>query len=623
MHITLVCRQMLCVGSSNSHGKHNKGNGYVGKQLDRETQYGIYFACHKLLRILTEIRIYSCTRDICQRDSTQMFQVLLIILHCFLLALCCGATNKTCSTWLYPSKEGWCTCGSSLHDVIICNNETEEVSILRSFCLTTYDKNRSEAVVGSCLYAQNHGQATGVKDGLYVRVNKNLSQQDQQLCSYLNRDGQLCGKCKPSYFISAYSYDLKCYRCQSGLIRNTLTYLAVAFLPLTLFLIVVVVFHISATSPQLNMALTLCQCYSMSEISRVLLQVTRGNKIEILLRLGLTIYGIWNLDFFRAYIPPICLPLTTMQVLALDYLVAVYPLLLLLCFYVLVTFHDRGCRLVVRMCRPFLWLFSRIRRQWNVRHSIIDAFATFILLSYLKFLNISIDLLFPTQIFTANGSSIGYFLYYDATIPFMGPQHMPYVLLAIAVLVIGVMFPLLLLLYPMKWFQIFLNKCKMNSPGLKILMDCFQGYYQDRTEGGMECRPFAALYLMLRMMASTLYMATHSNIFFSFLTIGVACIAGLILLVGPYKEPHRFYNKIDVLLLISAMSLSASVIIYEFSFDWYEYNPPLLGEVFVAMSALVPFAYFILLFLKQINHFKSAAFRSCKDASLSYHLLRC
>ena len=42
------------------------------------------------------------------------------------------------------------------------------------------------------------------------------------------------------------------------------------------------------------MALTLCQCYSMPEISRVLLQVTRGNKIEIVLRLGLTI--IWNLE---------------------------------------------------------------------------------------------------------------------------------------------------------------------------------------------------------------------------------------------------------------------------------------------------------------------------------------
>ena len=542
----------------------------------------------------------------------QMFQV---FLHCYLLLLCCGGANGACSTWLYPSKEGWCTCGSSLHDVMICNNETEEVSILRSFCLTTFDRDSSEAVVGRCLYTQNHGQATGVKDGLYIRVNKNLSQQDQQLCSYLNRDGQLCGKCKPSYFLSAYSYDLKCYRCQSRLIRNTLTYLAVAFLPLTLFLIVVVVFHISATSPQLNMVIVLCQCYSIPETSRVFLQNTRGTKFEIAVRLLITIYGIWNLDFFRALLPPICLPLNAMQVIALDYLVAVYPLLLLVCFYLLVTAHDRGCMLVVRLWRPFLWLFSRVRRQWNVRHSIIDAFATFILLSYLKFVNTSIDLLVPTEIFTANGSSIGHFLYYDATIPLMGPQHMPYVLLAIALLVIGVIFLLLLIIYPMKWFQIFLNKCKMNSPGLKILMDCFQGYYRDRTEGGIECRPFAAFYLMLRMIVSTLYVMTRSNIIFPFLIIGAACIACLLLLVGPYKKPYVFYNKIDVLLLVSTMSLSASLIMYEFSFDWYEFKPSLLGTIFSTMSGLVPLAYFILLLLKQINHFKNAAFRS------SYHLL--
>ena len=545
----------------------------------------------------------------------------LIGLHCFLLALCCGATNEACSTWLYPSKEGWCTCGSSLHDVMICNNETEEVSILRSFCVTTFDRDRSEAVVGSCLYTQNHGEDTDVKDGLYVRVNKNLSQQDQQLCSYLNRDRQLCGKCKPNHFVSAYSYDLKCYRCQRGLAKNALMYLTVAFLPLTLFLIVVVVFHISATCPQLNMVIVLFQCYSMPETSRVLLQNTRGNRLEIAVRLVITIYGIWNLDFFRAYIPPICLPLTTMQVIALDYLVAVYPLLLLVCFYVLVMAHDKGCRLVVRLWRPFLCLFSRVRRQWNVRHSIIDAFATFILLSYLKFLNISIDLLFPTKLFNTKGSIVGYFLYYDATIPFMGPCHMPYALLAIAVLVIGVMFPLLLLLYPMKWFQILLNKCKMNSPGLKILMDCFQGYYRDRTEGGMECRPFAALYLMFRIGVSVVYLVTRSNIFFSFLTIGAALNAGLILLVDPYKRPYMFYNKIDVLLLISTTSFSASVLIYEFSFDWYEYDPLVLGAVLIAISGLVPLAYLILLFLKQMKQLKKFMCRSCKDISLTYQLL--
>ena len=45
-------------------------------------------------------------------------------------------------------------------------------------------------------------------------------------------------------------------------------------------------------------------------------------------RKTMTVLGIWNLDFFRTVIPDICLNVNTPQVLALDYLVAFYPMLL-------------------------------------------------------------------------------------------------------------------------------------------------------------------------------------------------------------------------------------------------------------------------------------------------------
>ena len=125
---------------------------------------------------------------------------LLKIVIISLFSLCCSAGNETCPTWLHLSEEGWCVCGSSLGYVNICNNETQQVSILRSFCLTTFDKDPNESVVGSCLFTQNHGQSTGGKDELYVEANKNLSLQDQQLCGYLNCQGQLCGECKSNHF---------------------------------------------------------------------------------------------------------------------------------------------------------------------------------------------------------------------------------------------------------------------------------------------------------------------------------------------------------------------------------------------------------------------------------------
>ena len=55
-----------------------------------------------------------------------------------------------------------------------------------------------------------------------------------------------------------------------------------------------------------------------------------------------------------------------------------------------------------------------------------------------------------------------YFLYYDATVKFMGLQHMFH---AVLVLLVGILFPLLLLLlYPMQLFQKRLNKCHLNGP---------------------------------------------------------------------------------------------------------------------------------------------------------------
>ena len=102
---------------------------------------------------------------------------------------------------------------------------------------------------------------------------------------------------------------------------------------------------------------------------------------------------------------------------------------------------------MIRLWRPFLSCFSRMRQQFNARHSIIDAFAT---LYFLKFVSISGDLLILTQIFNINGSHVGYFMYYDATVEFLGPEHLPYFIIAIAVTFTVASFPLLLLLYPMK-----------------------------------------------------------------------------------------------------------------------------------------------------------------------------
>ena len=49
--------------------------------------------------------------------------------------------------------------------------------------------------------------------------------------------------------------------------------------------------------------------------------------------------------------------------------------------------------------KPFHKVLTIFRKSWDIRTSVIDSFANFLLLSYTKILSVSIDLLVPTQIF--------------------------------------------------------------------------------------------------------------------------------------------------------------------------------------------------------------------------------
>ena len=167
--------------------------------------------------------------------------------------------NRSRATWLYHSDEGGCVCGSSLQNIILCNNISQEVRIVESFCLTSFKNDDNNFVVGRCLYSEFKAEA--VVD-LYYKLDKNISQQNHKLCGYLNREGRLRGKCKQNHYISAYSYDLKCYKCNRGLISNIILYLTVAYVPLTVFLAIVIIFHISFTTPYLHSVIYLCQCYT-------------------------------------------------------------------------------------------------------------------------------------------------------------------------------------------------------------------------------------------------------------------------------------------------------------------------------------------------------------------------
>ena len=136
-------------------------------------------------------------------------------------------------------------------------------------------------------------------------------------------------------------------------------------------------------------------------------------------------YGFWNLDYFRYIVPPFCVSrdLKNMHVLALQYVSALYLLLLIFLTYICVELHGHNFKPIVWLWKPFHRCCVNVRRRWDTKASLIDVFATFLLLSYSKLLFVSAFLFKGTEIFNADYELVSYVLRVDATVKFLSEEH--------------------------------------------------------------------------------------------------------------------------------------------------------------------------------------------------------
>ena len=383
----------------------------------------------------------------------------------------CNDTEQyeNCSyTWFFPKPLGngstVCECGSDLGYIISCDNSSKHVEILEHYCMT-YGNDNASLVVGKCFFlprAHNTGR--------YLRYNLpcDPSLLDQN-CRQHGRTGQLCGKRLDGYAAPVYSYNVSCVNC-TDYTYSWVKYGAAAFLPLTILYIAVIVFRISVTSGILDVYILFSQMVS-SPVFAYLYSTIHHNHKAFAVSFVASLYGIWNLDFFRLLYSPICIHpnMTTLQALALDYVIAVYPLFLIVITFFLVELHDDNFRIIVWLWKPFHHCFARFRREWDIKTSLIHAFCTFLLLSYVKFLSVSYGLLVPVQVFNVSGEKLTKdYLLLDGSVEYFGPTHLPFGVLALVVVLVFNVLPLILLcLYPCRCFHRCLHRCRIRC--LKLL----------------------------------------------------------------------------------------------------------------------------------------------------------
>ena len=502
-----------------------------------------------------------------------------------------GISNQTCSGTWFINGNTTCECGNRLQGKIICNSTSRQVNLLKCYCMSFSEHSNSTLVVGSCLYSCNHYNNDIMIYSPFYTLPSNVSEVSQEVCSHYNREGQLCGRCKDQLAPSVYSYNLSCTECNDcG--SNWVKYTAISFLPLTGFCLVLIMFRISVTSGPLNVFILISQVGTAPPVMRAF--AMRHMQHKIVSSLFVSIYGIWNLDFFRLLYEPFCLHpnMTTVQVLALDYIIAVYPLLLIVITYIFAELHDRKIRVIVWLWRPFHRLCAYFKQEWDVKTSLIDAFATLLLLSYMKVLSASFDILTPVKLSNIHGQTLGtLYVYYDAVTEYFGKEHLPYALLALAMLVVFNILPLLLLLlYPCQYFQRILNHYRLRCLALHTFMGVFYGCYKDGTEGTRDYRRFAALYLLVRVI---IYMASIVMHYESALGVGATIALAALILIAIF-EPYKFnaHNIIDILMLTLfgiIFILNMGMIISYSETVQYRH----ISNALSAISIFIPLLYFI------------------------------
>ena len=473
-----------------------------------------------------------------------------------------------CSRWSHCTKAGSCKCFCNDNFIFECDSYGNRVSILSCYCLT-FDEVKNTTEVGWCLYNCRHPSKVdlvGVHSA-YTPLTQNVSKLNDATCSNFERTGTLCGKCKKDSYVRAYSYDISCMRCY-GRWFDIFKYLVAAFLPLTVFSLVIYFFQINIHSSRLQGFVFLSQTVGSAVMGRQIFIYLKNNSSSSQLyaiKTLISFYSIWNLDFLRSFNFDICLQFSILTILSLDFLIAFYPFLLIAIIYVVILLHDYGSKPVLILLKPFKKLFRLYKINWNVKSSAVDAFSTFLFLSQAKLLGVCTDLLSPVQVCDTSGSErCRWAVFVNATLPYLGTEHIPYASLAYLIIVLFVMLPmLLLLLYPLCGFQ----KVMMLLPRrIQIVIHMFLDSYQKCYKNGIgpdnrDCRWFSAVLISVRITMFLMYTTLLPFPLEVLFAIILVLTAILTILAEPFKKEFEYLTTdlVVSVLLIAILLVSLGV----------------------------------------------------------------
>ena len=184
-----------------------------------------------------------------------------------------------CPPWFIPTLQEngtvTCTCGGEIEDIVRCDQSNLQVTLRLSTCMT-FDTETNETFVGSRPLSQAENSTT-----TFILLPRNLSDLNEFMCDGNNREGHLCGRCKPGYSSTILTYGGPCVNCTGKESTSWIVFLAITIIPVTLFYFVFLFFvSVNVLSPYLNAFVLFAQLVTIPG-NFVFLQIVIGQVVDV------------------------------------------------------------------------------------------------------------------------------------------------------------------------------------------------------------------------------------------------------------------------------------------------------------------------------------------------------
>ena len=391
---------------------------------------------------------------------------------------------------------------------IICNGD--QVEIESSFCATSSGEENC-SFVAQCPFRPTFN----VINRMHSEMPSNASQLDKLMCGPYKRKGFLCSECEEGYGPAVYSIDKKCTDCSSLRSRYGISlFLFLHFVPMTLLFILLVFFNFDITSGPLLGYVIFCQISIIGVTNRNTyiydyLQSSLSKPLRVLLNLSITLSQFWSLQFFKVMIPPFCLSdkLSGIHVALLDFIPAIYSLVLVIISCVLIKLHARNYKFVGTLFKPFKIILSKANITTVTSNAVIRAFASLIFLSNTAVLLVMSPITDTTSVQKTNGMFQKRVVYIDPSIEWPSRRAFLYLLVATAVVVtVSVIPSILLCMYPTRVYS-YLSRSLSARKRLAItaFAEALHSCFTDGLNGTRDYRALAGAPLFLVLLYATVF----------------------------------------------------------------------------------------------------------------------